>query len=116
MSGVHCCAFFSPLHHTVLFYEGFFFYPGYLDSGATGGERHDADDVSTVGGEGAGVIQELQVAHVNAWHGGLFERHFDLVGGATNAGVPWQPQAKQNESLEKATVSWRNNVSHGSLW
>lgn len=71
--------------------------------------------MSAVGGERAGVIQELQVVHVNAWHGGLFERHFDLVGAATDAGVSCPPQAKQIESLEKVTMSWQNGVSHGSL-
>lgn len=64
------CVLFSPPQSCA--FSSVSFYPGYLDLGATGGERHDADDVSAVGGEGAGVIHELQVVHVDAWHGGLF--------------------------------------------
>lgn len=73
--------------------------------GATGGERHDGSDVSAVGGEGAVATQEHQVVHVDAWHGGLFEDHLDLVGGATNTDISWKPQTKQIKSLEKGTMS-----------
>lgn len=51
-----------------------------LSSGAAGVERHSADNVSVVGCEGARLVSEPQVVHVDAGHGSFLQGHHHLTG------------------------------------
>ena len=71
-----------------------------LDFGSTGGERHDADDVGEVGGQGAGGVSELQVVGVQVWHGRFHQRHRNPVWQALNGGYACEPEASERPSAE----------------